>query len=175
MLHLNLNFILVGIQGQWSRKASGTHSEGKNVNYLSRPVSVLSTIFQEYLKNSQKFRSYRSILGFSVRVRVVLSSSFVVSNELRSKNPIEINHQSILMTSAKCPTLPFPALPLIPSGVIFSGWYKPSNNTFLPVLWESTLYTNISMHILLTVLPTFPIELTRIICFLSWRSFPQFS
>ena len=91
MLHLNLNFILVGIQGKWSRKASGTHSEGKNVNYFSRLVSVLSTIFQESLKNSQKFRSYRSILRFSVRVRVVLPSSFVVSKELRSKNPIEID------------------------------------------------------------------------------------
>ena len=163
MLHLNLNCILVGIQGKWSCKASGTHSEGKNVNYFSRLVSVVSTIFQESLKNNQKFRSYRSILRFSVRVRVVLPSSFVISNELRSKNPIEIDHQSILMTSAKCPTLPFslpsPPLPLIPSGVIFGGWYKPSNNTFLPVLWESTLYTNISMHILLTVLPTFPIEL----------------
>ena len=111
MLHLNLNFILVGIQGKWSCKASGTHSEGKNVNYFSRLVSVLSTIFQESLKNNQKFRSYRSILRFSVRVRVVLPSSFVISNELRSKNPIEIDHQSMLMTSAKCPTLPFPPLP----------------------------------------------------------------
>ena len=155
MLHLNLNFILVGIQGKWSRKASGTHSEGKNVNYFSRLVSVLSTIFQESLKNNQKFRSYRSILRFSVRVRVVLPSSFVVSNELRSKNPIEIDDFREVSNAS----LPSPPLPLIPSGVIFGGWYKPSNNTFLPVLWESTLYTNISMHILLTVLPTFPIEL----------------
>ena len=178
MLHLNLNFILVGIQGKWSRKASGTHSEGKNVNYFSRLVSVLSTIFQESLKNSQKFRSYRSILRFSVRVRVVLPSSFVVSNELRSKNPIEIDDfREVSKASLPSPPLPFP---LIPSGVIYGGWYKPSNNTFLPVLWESTLYTNISMHILLTVLPTFPIELTRRIClpiksFLSWWSFPLFS
>ena len=162
MLHLNLNFILVGIQGKWSRKASGTHSEGKNVNYFSRLVSVLSTIFQESLKNSQKFRSYRSILRFSVRVRVVLPSSFVVSNELRSKktqSKLIIRVYWWLPRSVqRFPSLS-PPLPLIPSGVIFGGWYKPSNNTFLPVLWESTLYTNISMHILLTVLPTFPIEL----------------
>ena len=80
---------------------------------------MLSTIFQESLKNNQKFRSYRSILRFPVRVRVVLPSSFVVSNELRSKNPIEIDHQSILMTSAKCPTLPFP-LPSPPPHPIWS-------------------------------------------------------
>ena len=143
---------------------------------------MLSTIFQESLKNNQKFRSYRSILRFSVRVRVVLPSSFVVSNELRSKNPIEIDHQSILMTSAKCPTLPLPPHPSPSSHLesYSSGWYKPSNNTFLPVLWESTLYPCISMYILPIVLPSFPIVLTRIIClpskiFLSSRSSPLFS
>ena len=110
MLHLNLNFILVGIQGKWSRKASGTHSEGKNVNYFSRLVSVLSTIFQESLKNNQKFRSYRSILRFSVRVRVVLPSSFVVSNELRSKNPIEIDDfREVSNASLPSPPLPSPS------------------------------------------------------------------
>ena len=132
------------------------------------------------LKNNQEFRSYRSILPFSVRVRVFLQSSLMCSfQRMTFKNAIGINHQSILMTSAKCPTLPLPPHPSPSSHLesYSSGWYKPSNNTFLPVLWESTLYPNISMYILLTVLPSFPIVLTRIICllikiFLSSRSSP---
>ena len=73
---------------------------------------MLSTIFQESLKNSQKFRSYRSILRFSVRVRVVLPSSFVVSNELRSKNPIEIDDfREVSNAFLPSPPLPSPPLP----------------------------------------------------------------
>ena len=71
---------------------------------------MLSTIFQESLKNNQKFRSYRSILRFSVRVRVVLPSSFVVSNELRSKNPIEIDDfREVSNASLPSPPLPSPS------------------------------------------------------------------
>ena len=72
---------------------------------------MLSTIFQESLKNNQKFRSYRSILRFSVRVRVVLPSSFVVSNELRSKNPIEIDDFREVSNASLPSPLPSPPLP----------------------------------------------------------------
>ena len=79
---------------------------------------MVSTIFQESLKNNQKFRSHRSILRFSVRVRVVLPSSFVVSNELRSKNPIEIDDfREVSNAFLPSPRLPSPPLasPPLPS------------------------------------------------------------